>query len=139
MSAVTMGPDGSDRSPNRFLRPLDVVIVVVVTALGIWSTARLFGAPSGTRAVIWVDGRRAAWVPLGGETSVDSVRGTLGAFVVEHGHGRIRVLRSPCPGKICQKQGGVHRVGDKLVCVPSHVVVVVESESGTEGDLDAVP
>lgn len=139
MPALTESGASQERARNVFLRPLDLVLVLALVGAGSWSSVRLFSAPTGSRAVFWVDGHRVAWVPLEGPLAVDSVRGALGTFAVEHGEGRVRVLRAPCPGRICLKQGNVRRVGEKLVCVPSRVVVVVESASGRQGDLDAVP
>lgn len=124
---------------NVLVRPLDVLVVAALLALGAWSTWRLFGAPSGSRAIVWVDGRRVAWYPLGGGLSRDSIQGALGSVVVEHGDGAIRVVQAPCPGKLCLHQGKAHRQGDKLVCVPSRVVVVVESDADPEGGYDAIP
>lgn len=120
------------------MRPLDVLVLVALLGVGVWSTWRLFGAPSGSRAIVWRDGRRVAWYPLGGKLARDSIQGALGYVVVEHGEGTIRVVQSPCPGKLCLHQGKAHRQGDKLVCVPSGVVVVVESDAASDGGYDAI-
>lgn len=122
----------------RFAKPLDAILVVSLLAAGSWLSWRLFAAPRGERALVWIDGRRAAWFPIDGAPRRDSVQGALGTVVLEHGDGSIRVIRSPCPGHLCMRQGAARRNGEKLVCVPSHVVVGIEGSSNAETDLDAI-
>lgn len=88
--------------------------------------------------MVWVDGRRAAWFALEGSRTRDSVQGALGPVEIEHGEGTIRILSAPCPGKLCVKQGHAQRVGGKLVCVPSRVVVSIEGDVSEREALDAV-
>jgi hypothetical protein len=138
VSALTPAGQGHPAAKSVLFRPLDVLLLVLVVGLGTWSTWRLFAAPSGSRAVVWLDGRRAAWYPLGGGIRRDSVQGVMGMIVLEHGEGAIRVAHAPCQGKLCQRQGKAARVGEKLVCVPSRVVVVIESDAGEQGQYDAI-
>lgn len=127
----------TDSVSPRFLRPLDWLLLAVLVASGGWLTWDLFASPDGERAMVWIDGRRAAWYPLGGSIAIDSVQGALGPVVLEHGDGAIRVLRAPCPGHLCMRQGVVHRSGEKLVCVPSRVVVTIEGGSSAMDGIDA--
>lgn len=128
----------TDSVATRFVAPLDVLLLALLLAVGSWGTWHLFSAPPGARAVVWVNGKRVAWYPLEGAESRDSVQGALGSVVVEHGHGDIRILSAPCPGKLCVKQGAVHRTGGKLVCVPSRVVVSIEGDASGQDGLDAI-
>lgn len=123
---------------TRFLGPLDAVLVAILVATGSWSTWKLFLAPAGGRAVVWIDGKRQAWYLLGGAVATDTVQGTLGPLVVSHGEGAIRVVAAPCPGRLCMRQGAANRIGEKLVCVPSRVVVTIEGDGNDTEALDAV-
>lgn len=138
VSAVSQGQETDSAAKTVLFRPLDVLLLVLLLGFGTWSTWQLFTAPSGSRAVVWMDGRRVAWYPLVGGVRQDSIQGALGAVVVEHGQGAIRVVRAPCPGHLCLRQGLARRTGEKLVCVPSRVVVLIESDAGTQGEYDAV-
>ena len=122
----------------RLATPLDVLVVALLVAGGAWLSWRLFATPRGERALVWIDGRRAAWFPIDGALRRDSVQGALGTVVLEHGNGSIRVVQSPCPGHLCMRQGAARRNGEKLVCVPSHVVVGIEGGTNAETDLDAI-
>lgn len=128
----------TDSVAARLVTPLDIVLLVVVLATGSWGTWHLVSAPRGGRAVVWVDGERTAWYPLDGSTKRTSIQGALGDVVVEHGGGGVHIVSAPCPGKLCVKQGTVHRVGGKLVCVPSRVVVSIEGTVPEGEALDAV-
>lgn len=128
----------TDSVATRLFAPLDVFLLVALLVAGSWETWRLVSAPRGGRAVVWVDGKRTAWYPLDGSPKRDSIQGALGKVVVEHGEGGIHIVSAPCPGKLCVKQGIEHRVGGKLVCVPSRVVVSIEGDAPEDEALDAV-
>lgn len=128
----------TDSVRGRLLAPLDILLVAVLLLAGGWSTWRLFSAPEGARAVVWVDGRRVAWHPLDGPVARDSIPGALGTVYLEHGEGAIRIASAPCPGKLCMRQGQARRAGEKLVCVPSRVVVALEGDAPPGEALDAV-
>lgn len=123
---------------TRFLTPLDAILVALLVGLGSWATWDLFHAPAGGRAVVWIDGKRQAWYAMEGAVATDTIQGALGPLLVAHGEGSIRVVAAPCPGRLCMRQGAAHRVGEKLVCVPSRVVVTIEGDEDEAGVLDAV-
>lgn len=55
--------------------------------------------------------------------------------------GRVRVIESTCPDKVCVRSGWISRSGQAIVCLPNRIVVRIEG-SGTGRDpgsrLDAV-
>jgi hypothetical protein len=128
----------TDSVTTRLFAPLDALLLVALLAAGSWGTWRLVSAPRGGRAVVWVDGKRTAWYPLDGSPKRDSIQGALGDVVVEHGGGGIHIVSAPCPGKLCVKQGSARKVGGKLVCVPSRVVVSIEGDLREGEALDAI-
>lgn len=125
-------------SGPRLVAPLDILVLAVVLAAAAWSW---FSAPGsdGSRAAVYVDGKRLAWWNLAGPLARDTVEGALGPVVVEHGAGAARIVWAPCPHQLCMRAGHIRRVHAELACVPSHLVVVVEgSKDGPDG-LDAIP
>lgn len=131
-------PPTTESVRARFARPLDLVVVAALLLAGAKLTMDLLGAPRGARAVVSVDGRPVAWYPLGGRPVVDSFQGELGTLRLRHGDGEIRLIHAPCPGRLCVRQGAAHRLGEKLVCVPSRVVVSIEGDEEDPEALDAV-
>ena len=93
----------------------------------------------GARAVVYVGGKKRAWWNLSGPSRRDTVQGSMGAVVVEHGQGSVRIVSAPCPHQLCVRAGRVSRVRSELACVPSRLVVVVEGGPDGKDGLDAVP
>ncbi len=109
-----------------------IAALLLVSVLSIVLLGRLLG--QGSVAVVEVDGQRICCLDL----SVDgrrAVTGRLGDTVIQIRDGRVRVIDSPCPHKLCVRMGWVERAGGLIVCVPNRVVVRVEGDG--EGEVDA--
>ena len=111
-----------------------LVLALLLLALAVWGALRLTKKPGG-EAVVTVDGRLVATLPLSVEATlpVGSQQGFLN--VVEVSGGRVRVADADCPDRLCVRQGWIGRDGESIVCLPHRLVVAVRA---TEGDLDAV-
>jgi Uncharacterized protein conserved in bacteria len=42
--------------------------------------------------------------------------------------GRIRILESDCPDKICVNMGWLTQLGDQAICMPNQTLVMIEEE-----------
>jgi len=73
-------------------------------------------------------------VPLRQDAEI-RVPGPLGESLVEVRSGRVTMVWSPCPNKLCMHMGEAHRPGESIVCVPNRVSVVIRSP---QSDIDAV-
>lgn len=89
--------------------------------------------PPGEMVVIEVQGKRVYELPLNKDTEVD-VPGPLGSTHVVIKDGRVRVQDSPCPDKICVREGWKDR--GAIVCLPNRVVVRVTGKE--EQGIDAI-
>ena len=65
-----------------------------------------------------------------------SLPGPLGRTHVEISEGRVRVVESPCPNKLCIRMGWIERSGQAIVCLPNKVALTLGGED-REG-VDAV-
>ncbi len=114
-------------------RPLDWVLFVVLLSL---SLSGMFFAktiyPSGNWVLIEVDGKLLYRFSLFEERTV-SVKGPMGYTTVEIRDGRVRVKDSPCPEKICVRQGWIQK--GVIICLPNRVVVRV---GGEDNRVDAI-
>ncbi len=64
------------------------------------------------------------------------VRGHLGETLVEISQKRVRISDSPCPNRLCVRQGWI-RAGS-VACLPNRVTVTISGHQGPAEDVDAV-
>ena len=91
-------------------------------------------APSGNTATIEVNGKLLYRLSLNEDRTVE-VHGPIGITRVEVKGGKIRIVDSPCPNKLCVRQGWIRR--GAIICLPNRVVVTVGGDNNT-GEVDAI-
>jgi hypothetical protein len=114
--------------------PFDWILLVILTLLslsGILIVKTLY--PEGNRVTIEVKGRKVYLLSLVDDRMV-TVEGPLGKTTIQVKGGRVRVVDSPCPEKICIRQGWIK--SGVIVCLPNRVVVTVGK--GDHGEIDAI-
>ena len=118
-------------------RPLDILIILLVVAGGVFFTVR--GAVrKGSRVSVNANGVHYEYSAT--SNGVYTVAGELGETTFEIKDGRVRIIDSPCPNKTCVAQGW----HNPLVCLPNKVMITVESEGGAGdgveggGEFDAI-
>ncbi len=87
----------------------------------------------GEEAVIEGNGREVMRIPLS-ESGVREVQGYGGISLLEVEGGRVHMVDSACPDKICVHAGWIDRSDASVVCMPNRVVIKIEGS----GDIDAV-
>jgi len=114
----------------------DVFLVFAISAAA-WFLFSLSGSDRAAPllADIEVSGRRDVRLAVS-EDTVREVPGPLGQTRVEIRDGRIRILSSPCPLKLCVKAGWIDRAGEMIVCLPNEVVVRLPGD--LPGGIDAL-
>lgn len=91
---------------------------------------------AGVYAVVRVNNRLAARLPLKGESQKYDFQSVTGPIVVERKGGQVRMLKASCPNKICLKMGWIGNSGGIIVCAPGKVLIHVAKEK--ENGLDAI-
>lgn len=109
-----------------------LILLLAVAALA--SLPLLLERDVGKQVMVYAGERLVFAGPLNQERQLD-VHGPLGDTRVEIHGGKVRVLDSPCPRKICISMGVAYRSGDLLACVPNRVVVRIEGEAEEGYDL----
>lgn len=120
------------------LLPIDILIIFLIAAAGIFLTVRGLGQ-KGSRVVVNAAGVKYEY--SASQNGIYTVDGELGPTTFEIKDGRVRITDSPCPNKTCISQGW----HNPLVCLPNKVMITVENETGQgrgrsngEVELDAV-
>ena len=110
------------------LRPLDFAFIFLFIALGAFLTAKnLFHR--GAKVHVRADDSEYEYSAKA--NGIYKVQGAIGITTFEIKDGRIRIIDSPCPNKICVHQGW----DSPLVCLPNNVIITLEDE---EGEFDAL-
>ncbi len=130
------GPSRARRGPGSgsWWAPGDIAIALAVAALSAFLIAQgVADAKSGSslNAVISVNGRELDSLSLREDLEELAVEGYRGTSYLQLSEGRIRMLDSACPDKLCVHTGWISRPGESIVCLPNRVVI--EIRSGEEG------
>ncbi len=114
--------------------PIDRWLILVVALLSLMSLFLLINRTPGRQVVIYRGDQVTYLGPLDQERFLE-VQGPLGITRVEIAAGKVRVLDSPCPAKICIQMGDAELSGDLLACVPNRVVIRIEGKEARGYDL----
>jgi hypothetical protein len=120
-------------------KALDIVIfVVALLAIGLISLqtyVRGGGTPEiMIEAAPSTAGSEQQWIyPLDAQTTL-RVPGPLGETVVVIEDGTVRVVRSPCPEKICIKTGRISKPGQWIACLPNRVFISIRGRRSEQPD-----
>jgi hypothetical protein len=105
------------------------IFLIVISITGIFIFREFF--PSGSLVNISARNRTVYKLPLD-EDRLVSVRGSLGNSIVEIKDGKVHMKDSPCPRKLCVKQGWTDR--GSITCLPNGVVVTVSGDQPAPPD-----
>ncbi|MFO7558574.1 MAG: NusG domain II-containing protein [Desulfobacterales bacterium] len=130
------------RMPDSFyaINGVDVILIVAVVCVfvgvflysetGFDSTA-LVGSQA--KGAVFSDGVRTMQMDLHKNRTYDLADGRMR---IETKDGRIHVVRSSCPNKICVNSGWIESPGQIIACVPNKIIIQVDT--GRAPLLDAV-
>lgn len=127
-------------SGMKLFRGPDLLLVLAVAAAAVWFI-RGIGTDAGARAVVYVSNKKVAWYDLGSPPRTVEFPTRIGTVRAEFGGGVARILNSPCPNKLCVRHGAIRYRQEQLVCLPAHVLIVLEGgdeQQGSRGRVDAV-
>ncbi len=113
------------------LKPADAIIISLVIAFAVVSFIFL-PKSAGEKFVVTHDGK----IILEGELSKDSeysINGSLGQMKLLVKDGKISVVKSNCPRKLCIKRGSISKQGDSIICVPNRVIITIQGKGEIDG------
>lgn len=110
-----------------------IIIIAVVALAGLAVEQLMLPANEGARATVKVQGEmfRSIDLDVPGTKRI-SINGVEGLSVFELKDGKIKMISSPCPDKLCIQQGWVSRPGQTIVCVPNAVSISVLGNGGVD-------
>jgi len=112
---------------KKDLLVLSIIFLIISLAYIISS----FHKTGGDTVLIQVDGKDFLHLSLD-EDRIVKVSGPLGVSIVEIKDGRVRMLSSPCPDKLCIKEGYIDKAGQVIICIPNRIVIKIEGRAGLD-------
>ncbi len=105
-----------------------IIIAILLVAGVLWLGFSLAGRRQGNVVAVNVNGVDIERLPLdpGLKPVIRTVRGAIGQSTFEVSGGKVRMISSDCPDKVCVKTGRVSREGEVIVCLPNRVILKVE-------------
>jgi hypothetical protein len=113
------------RSESRF-RPLKIGDILAIILFLFF--AFFLPRKHGEKVIISVDKTNDFVYSLDQDKEI-IVKGKLGEAKVEIKDGRVRILNSPCPLKICENKGWISKKGDFIICVPNRIIIKIEGKT----------
>ncbi|PIV55626.1 hypothetical protein COY52_08645 [Candidatus Desantisbacteria bacterium CG_4_10_14_0_8_um_filter_48_22] len=111
---------------------------IVISSISFFSVASLFTLSShmgmAERAIVSQNGARIAEISLK-EDGVKDLPVTTGKMKYEVRQGRVRILESDCPRKMCMHQNWIGGTGQVIVCLPNKVIMEIEGGTNTRYDI----
>jgi hypothetical protein len=110
----------------------DSLLVAGVLALAIFLLAQDMSRSGGRHDGILsvrVNGNEVMRLGLSEDRELE-VRGWQGESVLEIRDGRVRMVESACPDKLCVRTGWISRPGESIVCLPNRVVLEIMASGG---------
>jgi hypothetical protein len=115
------------------IKLLDVVILLLILGATGVITFSVYGGQQGEPYAHITSPHEELYYTLTDSRTI-SVKGPLGATIIEIAEGAVSVRSSPCPEKICVKSGRVSQPGQWIACLPNQVLITIEGRSEQEID-----
>ena len=123
-----------------YIRKADIVLFIVLIALGLAVTAALamqhVDAGSDAVVVIKSGGSEYGSYPLSDDQSIEVVAADHGKNIVTISGGSVTVSEASCKNQVCVRHGAISKPGESIICLPNRLVVIIESGEG--GGYDSV-
>lgn len=110
------------KSRYYLIKPFDILFLLPLLII-------FFKKPEpGKQVEIFIDGKLKFIYSLDDDRKID-IKGNIGISTIEIKDGKIRMVFSPCPDKLCMKQGYIMNKGESIVCVPNRIVIKIKGEN----------
>lgn len=111
---------------QRKIRVWEILIICIIVILSVFLFLlfKILGH-DGKTAVITIDSEVINTINL--ETEKDMILKLKGHenIIIEVKDGKIRVLSSDCPDKICVKRGFISKAGESIICLPNKLIIEI--------------
>lgn len=120
---------------GRWVRPLDIIIILFSLAIIMFLAWQVYGSRS-TSPQLLIQTEGSSFIYPLDEERVIEVEGPIGITIIEVKEGRARFLDSPCPDKLCVAGGWLEHQGEWNACLPNMVFAAIEGGEEPDDGID---
>lgn len=106
---------------------------IVVTFFAQFYIAKTLGTEANSEITVKTGRLEQGYYSTEQEKKVE-LEGKEGPFIFEINNGKVRMVDSRCPHKVCIAQGWISGPDEVIVCAPNRVVISFKGEKGAEVD-----
>ncbi|MCL2486264.1 MAG: NusG domain II-containing protein [Oscillospiraceae bacterium] len=113
------------------IKPGDAIILAAIAFIaGVLFVLSLMPErdPDRPVALVRVNGGLVASLPLDHDAECHT-----GSLTVAVSGGTARAREASCPDKLCQRQGGISRPGQTIVCLPARTTITISGKPEIDG------
>ena len=117
-----------------------LMIFILITSVVLYGSMEFFvrASTSGQKiAVVSYKNEEVLRIDMSTDATY-SVEGTLGEVFIEVVDGKIRVEKETSPYHLCSIQGWVEYANVPIVCLPNHIVILIEGTNNRPNNEDTV-
>lgn len=117
---------------GKLLGKLDAFILAFILVGIIIAISFALGGVKGSYAEVFYDGELIYTFDLSKNTVV-TLDGVKGLPIICVKDGAIAITENDCPSQTCVKTGYIGKIGERIVCVPNKLVIVIRGSDESEG------
>ncbi len=111
---------------RRTVSVKELIIIAVILLLGVTAFILFSFKKDGKTAIIYIDGKSAAEIELTESQNKTFTVSKAENITFEVNNGRIKVVNSDCPDKICCNTGFISKSGESIICMPNKMIVEIK-------------
>ena len=114
---------------------MDAIIIAILVVAIVVSCVFLFSSNKGAYVVVYENGKESARYSLKNNLTTEILDGKM---LLKIENSSCHVLKSDCKNQICVRSKAISNVGERIVCAPNKVSIVIRGKSNviiTGGEL----
>ncbi|MBQ3565874.1 MAG: NusG domain II-containing protein [Oscillospiraceae bacterium] len=104
----------------------ELIIIAVILLFGVTAFILLSFKKNGRTALIYVDGKPVTEIELKQEQNKTFTVSDAENIIFEVNNGKVRVVSSDCPDKVCCNTGFISKSGESIICMPNKMIVEIK-------------
>ena len=106
-----------------------ILILLIIISAGILFAFLYFNDTPGNEIVIEAKGEIVERIPLQNyenKSKTFNIEGEIEVSKILVENGRVRMIESPCPNKVCVNTYWIENPGEIIACIPNNIIIRIE-------------